>query len=67
MEASLRKAADVDAKAAATRLKYRLMPFSHGTRACPGYGFAMMQVSTATVTWQTHVVAQARTTQHINL
>ena len=44
MEASLRKAADVDAKAAATRLKYRLMPFSHGTRACPGYGFAMMQV-----------------------
>ena len=40
----MRQAAEEDPKAAALRLKYRLMPFSHGTRACPGYGFAMMQV-----------------------
>ena len=42
-ESAVRKAAQSDA-AAAARQKYRFATFAHGSRSCPGYGFANMQV-----------------------
>ena len=42
-ERAVRKAALSDPSAAA-RAKFRFATFSHGSRGCPGYGFATMQV-----------------------